>query len=155
MIGNSPKTARYLSQTFFFARTTQFRTIELTGSIIPTPRKTSIISPISFIDRLINKNQLGQPFTFIDRQRESYALPSPSIRMAGCRGTRSCIHASEKNGETTLNGGLTLWWTVVAAVRYQRHLPSPTRESESFRWTHNASTVARDTVKEMALSWMR
>jgi hypothetical protein len=120
------------------------------------PKKTSIISPISFVDRLIKKNELGQPFYAYGPPAKSYALPSPSIRMAGCRGTRSCIHTSEKSGKTTLNGVLTLWWAAVAAVR----LPASSAIAYSgivdpSGGRHDAFTVAMDTVKEMALSWMR
>ena len=32
------------------------------------------ISPIHFIDKLVKKNELGQPFTLIDHQREVLRL---------------------------------------------------------------------------------
>jgi hypothetical protein len=40
----------------------------------PKPKKTPTISPISFIDRLIKKNELGQPFTLMDHQRDILRL---------------------------------------------------------------------------------
>jgi hypothetical protein len=67
-------------------------------------------TPTILIDRLVKKNELGQPFTLMDDQRESYALPSPLIRTAGCRGTRSYIRASRSPPKPMLNGALTLWW---------------------------------------------
>jgi hypothetical protein len=77
---------------------------------MPKPKKTPTISPISFIDRLIKKNELGQPFTLMDHQRgilrlafalnENGRLPWDTILY-------SCV---KKSGKTTLNGALTLWW---------------------------------------------
>ena len=41
---------------------------------MPKPKKTPTISPISFIDTLIKKNELGQPFTLMDHQRNILRL---------------------------------------------------------------------------------
>jgi hypothetical protein len=64
------------------------------------PKKTPTISPISFIDSLIKKNELGERFTLMDHQRDILRLALPSTRMAGCRGTRSSIHASRSPART-------------------------------------------------------
>ncbi len=68
------------------------------------------ISPIHFIDKLIKKNELGQPFTLIDHQREvlrlAFAFDSDG-RLPYDTILYSCI---KKSGKTTLNGAITLAW---------------------------------------------
>src|SRR5688572_29325668 len=46
------------------------------------------ISPITFIDKLVKKNELGQPFTLMDHQREILRLPLPLTMTAACHGIR-------------------------------------------------------------------
>ena len=41
---------------------------------MPKANKKPTISPITFIDRLVKKNELGQPFTLMDHQREILRL---------------------------------------------------------------------------------
>jgi hypothetical protein len=42
------------------------------------PRK-----PAVFVDKLVKKNELGQPFKLMDHQREILRLPSPSMNDSG------------------------------------------------------------------------
>jgi phage terminase large subunit-like protein len=71
---------------------------------------TSTVSPITFIDRLIKKNELGQPFRLTDEQRDilrlAFAFDSNG-RLPWDTILYSCV---KKSGKTTLNGALTLWW---------------------------------------------
>jgi hypothetical protein len=52
------------------------------------------ITPITFIDRLVKKNELGQDFKLTDDHPRFYALPLPSMIMGGCRGILSSTRAS-------------------------------------------------------------
>ena len=66
------------------------------------------ISPIHFIDKLVKKNELGQPFTLIDHQREVLKLAfafDQDGRLPYDTILYSCI---KKSGKTTLNGAITL-----------------------------------------------
>jgi phage terminase large subunit-like protein len=77
---------------------------------MPKPKKTPTISPISFIDSLIKKNELGQPFTLMDHQRDILRLAfafDENGRLLWDTILYSCV---KKSGKTTLNGALTLWW---------------------------------------------
>src|SRR6267378_2143870 len=68
------------------------------------------VSPVTFIDKLIKKNELGQPFTLFDHQREilrlAFAFDSEG-RLPYDTILYSCI---KKSGKTTLNGAITLAW---------------------------------------------
>ena len=69
-----------------------------------------IVSPITFIDKLIKKNELGQPFSLMDHQREILSLAfafDPTGKLPYDTVVWSC---PKKSGKTTINGGLTLWW---------------------------------------------
>jgi hypothetical protein len=70
----------------------------------------NIVSPITFIDKLVKKNELGQPFALMDHQREvlclAFALDQDG-RLPWDTIIYSCI---KKSGKTTLNGALTLAW---------------------------------------------
>src|SRR5262245_1854087 len=71
---------------------------------------TKIIHPVTFIDKLVKKNELGQPFTLIDHQREVLRLAfdfDSDGRLPYDTILYSCI---KKSGKTTLNGALTLAW---------------------------------------------
>ena len=43
---------------------------------------TKLIHPITFIDKLIKKNERGEAFALADHQREILRLPSTSLRTA-------------------------------------------------------------------------
>ena len=65
------------------------------------------ISPITFIDKLIKNNELGQPFRLSDHQREVLRLAfafDQDGRLPWDTILYSCI---KKSGKTTLNGALT------------------------------------------------
>ena len=68
------------------------------------------ISPIHFIDKLVKKNELGQPFRLSDHQREVLRLAfafDQDGRLPWDTILYSCI---KKSGKTTLNGAVTLGW---------------------------------------------
>jgi hypothetical protein len=54
------------------------------------------IRPIHFIDKLVKKNELGQPFRLSDHQREVLKLAFALIRSVAYRGIRFCIAASRR-----------------------------------------------------------
>ena len=71
---------------------------------------TKIIHPVTFIDKLIKKNELGQPFRLSDHQREVLRLAfafDQDGRLPYDTILYSCI---KKSGKTTLNGDITLAW---------------------------------------------
>jgi phage terminase large subunit-like protein len=71
---------------------------------------TKNISPIHFIDKLVRKNELGQPFSLTDHQREILRLAfafDDDDRLSYDTIIYSC---PKKSGKTTINGALTLWW---------------------------------------------
>jgi len=68
------------------------------------------ISPLTFIDKLVKKNELGQAFTLMPEQREIQRLAftfDENGRLPWDTVIYSCV---KKSGKTTLNGALTLWW---------------------------------------------
>jgi len=69
-----------------------------------------IIHPITFIDRLVKRNELGQDFKLTDHQREilrlAFAFDSNG-RLPWNTIIYSCV---KKSGKTTLNGAVTLAW---------------------------------------------
>jgi phage terminase large subunit-like protein len=70
----------------------------------------NIISPLTIIDRLMKKNELGEPFTIMDHQREVLRLAfavDENGRLPWDTILYSCI---KKSGKTTVNGALTLVW---------------------------------------------
>jgi len=69
-----------------------------------------IVNPITFIDRLVKKNELGQPFKLMDHQREILRLAfdfDTDGRLPWDTIIYSCV---KKSGKTTLNGAITLAW---------------------------------------------
>lgn len=73
-------------------------------------KRSSIVSPVSFIDRVVKRNELGQPFRLMDHQREILNLAFPfdeDGRLPWDTIIYSCV---KKSGKTTLNAALTLWW---------------------------------------------
>lgn len=69
-----------------------------------------IVHPITFIDKLVKKNELGQPFKLMDHQREILRLAfdfDKDGRLPWDTILYSCI---KKSGKTTLNGAVTLAW---------------------------------------------
>ena len=65
---------------------------------------TKLIHPMTFIDKLVTKNELGQPFTLMDHQREILRLAF-ALKTAGCRGTRFFIPASRSREDDDVAQG--------------------------------------------------
>jgi hypothetical protein len=65
---------------------------------------TKLIHPLTFIDKLVTKNELGQPFTLMDHQREILRLAF-ALKTAGCRGTRFFIPASRSREDDDVDQG--------------------------------------------------
>jgi phage terminase large subunit-like protein len=69
------------------------------------------ISPITFIDKLVKKNELGQPFGLMDHQREILRLAfafDENGRLPWDTIIYSCV---KKSGKTTINSAITLAWS--------------------------------------------
>src|SRR4249919_3289676 len=68
------------------------------------------ITPLTFIDKLVKKNELGQPFSLMHHQREILRLAfafDENGRLPWDTIIYSCV---KKSGKTTLNGAVTLAW---------------------------------------------
>jgi len=66
--------------------------------------------PVAFIDDLVRKNELGQPFRLLDHQRKILHLAFSfysSGRLPYDTIIYSCV---KKSGKTTTNAAVTLWW---------------------------------------------
>ena len=66
------------------------------------------ISSITFIDKLIKHNEVGQPFSLMDHQREILRLAfqfDKDGRLPWDTIIYSCV---KKSGKTAINGALTL-----------------------------------------------
>ncbi len=66
--------------------------------------------PLAFIDDLVKRNELGQPFPLLDHQRDVLRLAiffDEGGRLAFDTIIYSC---PKKSGKTTINAALTLWW---------------------------------------------
>ena len=67
-----------------------------------------LIHPITFIDKLIKKNERGEAFTLMDHQREILRLAfnfDEDGRLPWDTILYSCV---KKSGKTTINAALTL-----------------------------------------------
>ena len=71
---------------------------------------TKIIHPVTFIDKLVKKNELGQPFRLIDHQREVLRLAFAFDQDGRLPYDTILYNCIKKSGKTTLNGALTLAW---------------------------------------------
>jgi phage terminase large subunit-like protein len=69
-----------------------------------------IVSPITFIDRLVKKNELGQDFRLMDHQREILRLAFAFGQSGKLPYDTVVWSCPKKSGKTTINGALTLWW---------------------------------------------
>jgi hypothetical protein len=86
---------------------------------------TKLIHPITFIDKLVKKNELGQSFILMDHQREILRLAfdfDHDGRLAYDTILYSCF---KKSGKTTLNGAVTLAWGFTQEARN----PNPRQRS--------------------------
>ena len=92
---------------------------------------TSIVSPITFIDRMVTHSELGKDFALMDHQREILRLAfafNANGRLPWDTIIYSCI---KKSGKTTLNAGLTLWWAFTQRTAKRNH-PRGKRSGTSF-----------------------
>ena len=73
---------------------------------------TKLIHPITFIDKLVKKNELGADFRLTDHQREvlrvAFAFDQDG-RLPWDTNLYSCV---KKSGKTTINAALTLAWAL-------------------------------------------
>jgi len=70
------------------------------------------ISPLTFIDKLVRKNELGQPFALMDHQREILRLAFAFDEDGRLPYDTVIFSCPKKSGKTTLNAALTLWWAL-------------------------------------------
>ena len=75
-------------------------------------KRNGNISPTTFIDRLIKKNELGQPFKLFAFQREILELAFAFDENGKLSYDTILYTCPKKSGKTTINGALTLWWAL-------------------------------------------
>src|SRR5215831_21039420 len=68
------------------------------------------ISPITFIDRLVKKNELGQSFKLTEDQREILRLAFTFDENGRLPWDTIIYSCAKKSGKTTINGAVTLAW---------------------------------------------
>ena len=68
-----------------------------------------IVSPITFIDKLVRRNELGQPFALMDHQREILKLAFDFDSNGKLPYDTIIWSCPKKSGKTTINAALTLW----------------------------------------------
>jgi phage terminase large subunit-like protein len=71
------------------------------------------ISPLTFIDKLVKKNELGQPFKLFPHQREILNLAFTFDENGKVPYDTVVFSCPKKSGKTTLNAALTLWWALI------------------------------------------
>jgi phage terminase large subunit-like protein len=68
-------------------------------------------NPVAFFDAFIRRNELNQPFKLFPHQREIMRLAF-AFDQEGCLPWDTIIWSCpKKSGKTTINGGLTTWWS--------------------------------------------
>jgi phage terminase large subunit-like protein len=72
-----------------------------------------LISPIEFIDKVIKRSELNQPFRLMDHQREILNLAFAFDQHGRLPYDTIVWSCPKKSGKTTLNGALTIWWACV------------------------------------------
>jgi phage terminase large subunit-like protein len=73
---------------------------------------TKPISPVTFINRLIRKSELGQPFRLLAFQEEILNLAFAFDQHGRLPYDTVIYSCPKKSGKTTLNAALTLWWAI-------------------------------------------
>lgn len=66
--------------------------------------------PGAFLDDLVQRNELGQPFRLLPHQREVLRLAFVFDADGRLPWDTIVLSAVKKSGKTTLNGALSLWW---------------------------------------------
>jgi hypothetical protein len=74
---------------------------------------TKIISPITFIDKLIKEKRARSAFALTAEQREILRLASAFDRDGRLPYDTIIYSCVKKSGKTTINAGLTLYWGFV------------------------------------------
>ena len=106
------------------------------------------VSPKTFIDKLVKKNELGRPFRLIDHQREILRLAfafDEDGRLPWDTILYSCI---KKSGKTTLNGALP-WRGDSHRKRRMKCLCSPYLEQTLARVFKTMEGIRARTVEVM------
>src|SRR5690242_9622834 len=76
-------------------------------------KRNGNISPLTFIDKVIRRNELGEPFRLFPFQREILALAF-AFDADGKLPYDTILYSTiKKSGKTTINGALTLYWALV------------------------------------------
>jgi phage terminase large subunit-like protein len=70
----------------------------------------NIISPLTVIDKLVKKNELGQPFSLTDEQREVLRLAFVFDNDGRLPWDTIIYSTVKKSGKTTINAAVTLAW---------------------------------------------
>ena len=70
----------------------------------------NIINPVTFIDKLIKRNELAQPFRLTDHQRKILRLAFALTVTAACRGIRFFTAASRRAARLPSTDALMLAW---------------------------------------------
>lgn len=68
--------------------------------------------PVSFIDRLVKKSELGKPFRLMPHQREILRLAFQFDADGRLPWDTIIYSCPKKSGKTTENAALTLWWAL-------------------------------------------
>ena len=68
------------------------------------------ISPITFIEEYVRKNELGQPFRLMPHQKEILRLAFAFDKNGRLPYDTVIFSCPKKSGKTALNAALTLWW---------------------------------------------
>jgi hypothetical protein len=71
---------------------------------------TKIIHPLTVIDKLIKKNELGQPFALTNHQREILRIAFAFDQDGRLPWDTILYSTVKKSGKTTINGAVTLAW---------------------------------------------
>jgi phage terminase large subunit-like protein len=66
--------------------------------------------PLAFLDDLVRKNELGQPFRLLNHQREILRLAFDFSNREYLPYDTLLYSCPKKSGKTTINAFLTLWW---------------------------------------------
>ncbi|MFB3092734.1 MAG: hypothetical protein ACE1ZD_05970, partial [Dehalococcoidia bacterium] len=66
--------------------------------------------PLAFIDDLVKRNELGQPFHLLEHQREILRLAFTFDNKGRLLYDTVLYSCPKKSGKTTINAAMTLWW---------------------------------------------
>jgi phage terminase large subunit-like protein len=75
-------------------------------------QSVKIITPGEFVDRLLKKNELGEPFKLFPFQKEILNLAFAFDSKGKLPYETILYSCPKKSGKSTINGALTLWWAL-------------------------------------------